>query len=141
MRKTNFFLKMYFFMSISFLYAYKVNEDLSYPSTLERIKSPEHIAISGNSGELAHKETQLKPGQKIYQKYCNVCHAQGVAGAPKKGDSAAWASRAQQGWPTLLKHAIQGYKGMPAKGHCVKCSDSEIKEAISYMLEESNVKI
>ena len=141
MKKHSLLLTISVFIAISSAYAYKVNEDLSYSSTLERIKSPEHVIISGDAAQAVNKDAQLKPGQKNYQKYCSVCHAQGVAGAPKKGDSAAWTVRAQQGWSILMKHAIQGYKGMPAKGHCVKCTDAEIKEAISYMLEESNVRI
>jgi cytochrome c5 len=32
-------------------------------------------------------------GEDTYNKACASCHAQGVAGAPKLGDKAAWAPR------------------------------------------------
>ena len=37
----------------------------------------------------------------------------------------------------IYKHAIEGYKAMPAKGGCISCSDEEIQMAVDYMLEKS----
>ena len=59
-------------------------------------------------------------GKSVYGKTCAMCHAAGVAGAPKPGDKADWAPRIAQGKDTLYKHAIEGYTGakgmMPARG-------------------------
>lgn len=82
--------------------------------------------------------TGPKTGEEVYNGLCTACHAAGVAGAPKLGDAAAWGMSTQiaQGFPLLLKHAIEGYTGktgvMPAKGGGTN-SDLEIARAIVYM--------
>lgn len=76
-------------------------------------------------------------GEKIFQTYCTTCHTAGVAGAPKFGDKAAWAPRIQQGEATLLKHALEGLRAMPPKGTCMQCTETEIKAAISYMVDKA----
>jgi cytochrome c5 len=75
-------------------------------------------------------------GKKLYDSVCMVCHAAGVAGAPKFGDKTAWAPRIAQGLDTLYDHAIHGYQGkagvMPAKGGS-GASDDEVKAAVRYI--------
>lgn len=79
--------------------------------------------------------------EEVYTTKCAMCHDAGIAGAPKTGDVAAWSERIKKGEETLVSHAINGFQGdagvMPAKGGCVDCSDSEITEAVKYMLEKS----
>src|SRR5690606_32861479 len=55
-------------------------------------------------------------GKKVYDATCMVCHATGVAGAPKYGDKAAWAPRIATGEETLVKHSITGIRAMPPRG-------------------------
>ncbi|NBW56482.1 cytochrome c5 family protein [bacterium] len=119
--------------------AYQKQDDLSYPETIKRLAPPATINIGGTVPEKEIAET-FAPGQKVYQKYCSVCHGYGVAGAPKMGDKESWTERYKKGWQTLMNHALNGYKGMPARGHCVKCSDKEIREAIAYIFTQSNVE-
>lgn len=75
-------------------------------------------------------------GEALYKSACQVCHAAGVAGAPKLGDKADWGPRIAQGEATLFKHAIEGFTGtkgtMPPKGGS-SASDDEIKAAVTYM--------
>lgn len=78
-----------------------------------------------------------RSGDDVYNAHCAACHASGVAGAPKVGDSAAWAPRAAQGIDTLLTHATNGLNAMPPKGTCAACSQDELKGAIEYMLSQS----
>ncbi len=78
-----------------------------------------------------------RSGDAVYNASCLACHSAGVAGAPKTGDSAAWAERVAKGMDTLLSNAINGINAMPPKGTCADCSDDEIKAAIEYMLSES----
>ncbi len=78
-----------------------------------------------------------RSGSDIYASKCVACHASGAAGAPKLGDVAAWVPRIGQGIDTLYTHAISGFKGMPAKGLCMDCSDDEIKATVDYMVAES----
>lgn len=75
-------------------------------------------------------------GKKLYDASCQACHGTGVAGAPKLGDKAAWAPRIKQGADTLVKHAIEGFKGMPAKGGS-SASDADLKAAVEYMVGAS----
>lgn len=75
-------------------------------------------------------------GEQIYTQYCTVCHAAGVAGAPKLGDKAAWKPRIDQGIDVLLQHAIHGLNAMPPKGTCTQCSDSDLKAAIEHMISK-----
>jgi cytochrome c5 len=75
-----------------------------------------------------------RSGEKVYQTACFACHGTGALNAPKKGDP-AWKPRIEQGFDTMLKHAIEGYNAMPARGTCADCSDDEIAAAIKFMIE------
>ena len=80
-------------------------------------------------------------GQGIYMNFCAPCHATGVAGAPKVGDKAAWAPRLKQGEKVLVERSIKGYQGsagfMPARGGNSALSDSEVANAVAYMVAQS----
>lgn len=80
-------------------------------------------------------------GKSVYGKTCALCHAAGVAGAPKPGDKADWAPRIAQGKDTLYKHAIEGFTGskgvMPARGGSTTLSDDDVKAAVDYMADQS----
>lgn len=80
-------------------------------------------------------------GKSVYGKTCALCHAAGVAGAPKPGDKADWGPRIAQGKDTLYKHAIEGFTGakgmMPARGGGTTLTDDEVKAAVDYMADQS----
>lgn len=71
-------------------------------------------------------------GETLYKQACQVCHAAGVAGAPKFGDKAAWAPRLKTGMDTLYKAAINGMGAMPPRGGS-SASDADIHAAVDYM--------
>jgi len=77
-------------------------------------------------------------GKATYDKVCFACHAQGIAGAPKHGDMAAWEPRLEKGTEALYANAINGFTGsagmMPAKGGNPALSEDEVKAAVDYML-------
>lgn len=77
-------------------------------------------------------------GKKIYGNTCAMCHAAGVAGAPKPGDKADWGPRIAQGNDTLYKHALEGFTGakgmMPARGGGASLTDDEVKAAVDHMV-------
>ncbi|MCX8116192.1 MAG: c-type cytochrome, partial [Burkholderiaceae bacterium] len=77
--------------------------------------------------------TQVAAAPALYTQACQVCHAAGVAGAPKLGDKAAWAPRIGQGAAALAASVIKGKGAMPPKGGSA-ASDAEIKAAVEYML-------
>ena len=80
-------------------------------------------------------------GKSAYGKTCAMCHAAGVAGAPKPGDKADWGPRIAQGKETLYKHALEGFTGakgqMPARGGNASMSDEDVKAAVDFMADQS----
>lgn len=73
-------------------------------------------------------------GEQVYQQVCAMCHASGLAGAPKPGDTAAWNPRVAQGKPVLYEHSLKGIRAMPAKGGNPSLADDEVIAAVDYML-------
>lgn len=69
----------------------------------------------------------------LYTQSCAVCHASGVANAPKLGDKAAWAARLGLGIDGLTASVIKGKGAMPPKGGSA-ASDADIKTAVAYMV-------
>lgn len=83
---------------------------------------------------LAVQSVQARDAAGLYAKSCTFCHASGVSGAPKTGDSAAWKARVdEKGMDKLVVNARDGFKAMPPKGMCMDCSDEEFKSLIEYM--------
>lgn len=80
-------------------------------------------------------------GKSVYGKTCAMCHAAGVAGAPKPGDKADWGPRIAQGKDVLYKHAREGFTGakgmMPARGGGASLTDDEVKAAVDFMADQS----
>jgi cytochrome c5 len=80
-------------------------------------------------------------GKKVYDGACVACHGAGIAGAPKVGDKAAWATRIAQGANVLYDHAIKGFQGkggvMPPKGGAMQLTDAEVKAAVDTMVAAS----
>ena len=74
-------------------------------------------------------------GAAVYKQACTVCHAAGVAGAPKSGDKAAWGPRVDLGVDALTASAIKGKGVMPPRGGS-SASDAEIRAAVEYMLAQ-----
>ena len=69
----------------------------------------------------------------LYSQACAVCHASGVANAPKLGDKAAWAARLGAGVDGLTASVIKGKGAMPPKGGSA-ANDADIKTAVVYMV-------
>ncbi len=79
----------------------------------------------------------LQSGEAVYKAACMACHAAGVAGSPKVGDTAAWSARIAQGYDTLVTHAINGIRGMPAKGGNADLDNIEVARAVAYMANQA----
>ena len=71
-------------------------------------------------------------GKKVYDSTCQMCHAAGVAGAPKFGDKAAWAPRIAEGKAKMYDIALHGKGAMPPKGTYAG-SDDDVRAAVDYM--------
>jgi len=72
-------------------------------------------------------------GKSVFEANCTVCHATGVAGAPKAGDKAAWAPRIKTGMPALYASALKGKNAMPPKGGNMALSEADVKAAVDYL--------
>ncbi|CAJ1772340.1 hypothetical protein PEKONANI_00558 [Aeromonas jandaei] len=123
-------------------------DDMSPDAIAERIKPVgqvytakdlEGIAGAG-AAPAAAASSGPRDGETVFKGACFACHDTGAAGAPKRGDKAAWEPRIAQGIETLKKHAIGGFTGksgmMPPRGTCATCSDEEIENAIHYMIDK-----
>jgi len=73
-------------------------------------------------------------GKATYDKVCAVCHASGLAGAPKFGDKAAWAPRIATGVNMLHTSALKGKNAMPPKGGNMALPDADVLAAVDYMV-------
>ena len=82
------------------------------------------VAAKGEAGK----------GKSVYEATCMVCHAAGVAGAPKAGDKAAWAPRMKSGMSTLYASSIKGKNAMPPKGGNLALTDADATAAVDYMV-------
>ena len=76
-------------------------------------------------------------GKKLYDTVCMVCHAAGIAGAPKTGDKAAWKPRIATGKEALYNSALHGKNAMPAKGGLASAADADVKAAVDYMVSQA----
>jgi cytochrome c5 len=115
-----------------------------------RIRPPAQVAIAGrDNSALAIKPAEAaagsavaampKNGTELFEQTCNACHGQGIGGAPKAGDKAAWATRIGQGKATLYEHALKGFQGsaglMPPKGGRTDAPDDLVKQAVDHMVQ------
>jgi cytochrome c5 len=124
-----------------------------YKSVEARIAPVEQVAVAGqNNSALAIKPVVTATaqaggssglalptsGKDLFEQTCSACHGAGIAGAPKAGDKAAWASHIAKGLPTLYDHALHGFTGttgtMPAKGGRTDVPDAMVEQAVNYMV-------
>jgi cytochrome c5 len=125
---------------------YVRDDDKVRLATADRLAPIGKIAVSGqdNSTLEPPKETKAAAvqdlaGEQVFNTACTACHGQGIAGAPKYGDKAAWAPRVAQGATTLYEHALKGFQGkagfMPSKGGHTEMSDKSITNGVDYMVK------
>lgn len=99
---------------------------------IERIKPVGEVSLVDTTAPRAEKA-----GEQVVAEGCAMCHASGALGAPKIGDKGAWGPRIAQGYDTLVKHALEGIRQMPARGGNPAWSDNEIAGAVAYMANQS----
>lgn len=94
----------------------------------------------GNAGTEAAKP---RPPAAIYGRYCVNCHGRGVSGAPRVGPEFRlhWSEEVEEeGFEHLVRAAIEGEMGMPARGGCADCTDQELEATVIYMLKQSGAQ-
>ena len=111
---------------------------------VERIRKVADVCVEGDpcaGGAAAVASSAAAPEaaggiEGRYNATCGSCHASGVAGAPKLGDTEAWAPRLAKGMDVLYQSGIVGLPpAMPPRGLCMDCSDDEIRAIVDYMVD------
>lgn len=92
----------------------------------------------GHWAEPTDKASKIVPrsGESIVKAQCVKCHEEGLNGAPKIGDRAAWIPRGIHGMDALVSSAIHGHGGMPARGGMADLTDAEMRAAVIYMFNQ-----
>lgn len=112
----------------------------------ERLKPIGEVCLAGEAcaagGAAAPAAAAAAAGEfsveSAYAASCSVCHASGMAGAPRTDDAAAWAARvAEKGMEGLVANAINGVNAMPARGMCMTCSDENIAALVEYITTQA----
>lgn len=128
-----------------------VLQDPKYVAEVEQNLTTGRVAVAGQdnsalaivpaAGAVVAELSMPTDGPSVYQQVCGACHLNGIGGAPRSDDRAAWAPRIAQGNATLYKHAIEGFNGksgvMPAKGGRADLSDDLVKAAVDYMVTKA----
>ncbi len=110
----------------------------------DRIRPVGQVRIAGQVPDeepVSQAPAAERTGKEVVDGACAACHSTGAAGAPKTGDKAQWEPRVAQGFDTLVNHAINGFKGMPARGGNPSLSDLEVKRGVAHLLEQVGVKV
>lgn len=81
-----------------------------------------------------------KSGEEVVKAVCSMCHAAGLMQAPTIGNKEQWAPRIALGYETLVKHAIEGVRNMPARGGNAELTDVEVANAVVHMANASGAK-
>ncbi len=76
-------------------------------------------------------------GEKLVGERCAVCHESGKDGAPRMDDFAAWKPRLSKGVENLVQSAIKGHKAMPSRAGMANLSDSDLRNAVTYLVVQS----
>lgn len=111
------------------------SDALSEKAIAERMRQVGVVSLADSSAPKS-----LQTGEAVNAAACSACHAGGIAGAPRTGDVAAWAPRIKQGFDVLVKHAIEGFKAMPAKGGNPNLDPIEVARAVAFIGNQSGGK-
>ncbi|WP_137297366.1 cytochrome c5 family protein [Psychromonas sp. SP041] len=133
-------LSLFITLSISLFSVSSFAQDFSDEAIANRIAPISDVYIDGeivtaNTASASDEPAEPRTGEQVYGTFCIACHGTGAAGAPIKGDAAAWGPRIAQGEETLIKHALSGFNAMPAKGTCSNCSDDEIIATVKFLTQ------
>jgi len=131
-------ISLFIAIAASLFSATSFAQDLSEDAIANRIAPISDVYLDGEietagTASASSEPAEPRTGEQVYNTFCVACHGTGAAGAPKKGDAAAWGPRIAKGEETLIKHALGGFNAMPAKGTCSNCSDDEIIATVKFL--------
>ncbi len=114
-------------------------QDCKDPTSIKVILGPKYsLTQTPAENSDAPIETADTSGKlqaiKTYESICQVCHAVGIANAPKLGNQEDWVERIKLGKDSIYANALNGVNAMPAKGGRTDLSDDTVKAVVDYML-------
>lgn len=112
------------------------SEAMTPEAVAERLRPVGRVVVGPADGA----PRALQAGEAVYKLSCGACHTAGVAGAPRTGDLVAWKPRLAQGFDILVKHSVEGFKAMPAKGGNPNLDPIEVARAVAFMGNLSGAK-
>lgn len=133
-RKLTFIICAIIVVLISLPILAKLTGSLSEDAIEQRMAPAGQVKIQGLDTSSVIKNTQARTPKDIYDKNCKLCHASGLAGAPKFANKKDWEPRITQGLDALVKTAWEGIRAMPPKGNCLDCSKEDIQNTVEYMI-------
>ncbi|MEE4190466.1 MAG: c-type cytochrome [Halieaceae bacterium] len=95
------------------------------------------LAVESLAQQKYPTSQRYRDGKAIYDYACARCHDTGEGGAPIIGDQGSWSLRSSLWEAVLIKHADEGYLGMPASGGDSRLSDYDVEVAAEYILERT----
>lgn len=89
------------------------------------------------TSEGAQGQSNERSGDEVVEAVCAACHRTGARGSPMIGDKKTWGKLASKGLTGLTQVALKGIRQMPSHGGNMALTDTEIKRAITYMVNQS----
>jgi cytochrome c5 len=89
--------------------------------------------------EIRDANRAARSGEEVFKAQCTNCHAAGLVGAPKFGDTGAWGARIAKGYDALLTSALKGKGAMGPQGGG-NFADFEIGRGVAYMANAAGAK-
>ena len=108
-------------------------------SDLEISRAIAFMVSSGQAADpsQAYASPSTISGETLVQTHCTNCHDTGKDGAPQLIDFNDWKPRLEKGIDGLLHSAIAGHKAMPARAGLAQLSDTDLRNAVIYMVVQS----
>jgi cytochrome c5 len=116
----------------------KNDPEMSPDAVAKRLKPVGEVVMADTTVSGAIKVE--RSGEETVKAVCAACHATGALNAPKIGDKQAWTARLKSGQATLVNHAVNGIRMMPARGGNAELSDTEVERAVVYMANQAGAK-
>jgi cytochrome c5 len=106
---------------------------------LELSRAIAYMVSSGNAFDpnKAYASPTSQTGEHLVHLHCINCHDVGQAGAPRLNHFSDWAPRLQKGIDGLVHSTITGHKAMPARTGMANLSDTDLRNAVTYMVIQS----
>lgn len=111
------------------------SRNLHHAQQLAQLNKPDVVPVYRVPGEKISAQA-LRNGKAVYDKYCAMCHAKGLMGAPRVGVKADWSGRLKQGLNAVYHNAIYGTGKMSAKGGFTSLKNQEVVNAVDYLLSD-----